>query len=300
MKTSDLFESITNRIISGLQEGVVPWKSQLREGFPSLPTNLFSGKSYSGINVLLLSMSDFSSPYWCTFNQAKNAGGTIISGSQATPIVFWDIRISNKITKENIDQQTYLSLEKIEKSNYQVRPIGRYYNLFNSEQIDGLQLPEPSRSLPLNQRLEECERIVTGYANKPNIVFRPGIPHYAPAVDEIRMPTLDSYKSSEAFYSILFHEIAHSTGHISRLNRPGVTHEKIEFGSETYAHEELVAEICASFLCGLAGIENSVLDNNISYLNNWISVLNNDKAMIIKASSEAQRAFNHITNGGSI
>jgi antirestriction protein ArdC len=300
MKSSDLCESITNRIINGLQDGHVPWRNPIKEGVPTLPTNLISGKEYTGINVLLLSMADFTSNFWCTYNQACSAGGSIKPGSESTPIVFWNIRVSHKRTKETIDHQTYLNLPKNQKLDFTVKPFGQYYSLFNADQIDGLELPPPVRNLSLNQKMTECENIVAEYSDKPKIIFKPCVPHYAPAVDEIRMPNLNEYRDSESFYSILFHEMAHSSGHTSRLNRPGVTLEKIEFGTESYALEELIAEICSSFLCGLAQIENTVLDNNISYINNWISVLNNDKYMIVKAASQAQRAFNYITKGGSI
>ncbi len=126
-----------------------------------------------------------------------------------------------------------------------------------------------------------------------------GLPVRLTCRDEVRMPELNAYKDSESFYATLYHELAHSTGHQSRLNRPGVA-GTIKFGSQDYSEEELVAEICASFLCAYTQIENKVIDNSMAYLNSWISKLSNDKFMIIKAASAAQKAFNLITKGGSI
>ena len=167
------------------------------------------------------------------------------------------------------------------------------------QNIENLEIPKPKRMLPLNQKMELCEQTVSGYKDRPSIEFKPGIACYIPSLDEVRMPELNAYKDSESFYATLFHELAHSTGHPSRLNRQGIA-GPIEFGSQDYSLEELIAEISASFLCAFTQIENKVIDNSVAYLNSWISKLSNDKYMIIKAASQAQKAFNMIVNGGSI
>jgi antirestriction protein ArdC len=298
-RTNDIFQAVTDRIIAGLEQGVIPWQNPLREGYPMLPTNLVSGKPYSGSNALLLSMNDYEIPFYATFNQIKNLGGRVKEGEVSTEIIFWDIRVAHKETREAISQDDYLALTKEQKSNYQVRPYGRFYSVFNVEQCEGLEIPKPMRKLPLNQKMELCEQVVVGYQKKPDIHFKPGVACYIPSLDEVRMPELNAYKDSESFYATLFHELGHSTGHYSRLNRPGVT-GPIEFGSQKYSVEELIAEITASFLCANCQIENKVIDNSVAYLNSWISKLSNDKYMIVKASSEAQKAFNLIVNGGSL
>ena len=147
--------------------------------------------------------------------------------------------------------------------------------------------------------MELCEDVVVGYQKKPAIEFKSGNACYIPSLDEVRMPQLNAFKDSESFYATLFHELGHSTGHHARLNRQGVT-GPIEFGSKDYSSEELIAEISASFLCAHCQIENKVIDNSVAYLNGWISKLSNDKYMIIKAASEAQKAFNLIVNKGSL
>jgi len=114
--------------------------------------------------------------------------------------------------------------------------------------------------------MELCEDVVVGYQKKPAIEFKSGNACYIPSLDEVRMPELNAFKDSESFYSTLFHELGHSTGHPDRLNRPGVS-GTIEFGSQVYSREELVAEITASFLCSFAQIENRVIDNSVAYLN---------------------------------
>lgn len=298
--SNDIFQAITDRIITGLANGDVPWQSPIRKGYPMMPTNLVTGKAYTGTNALLLSMNDFPVPYFGTFNQIKSLGGNIKPGEKATEIIFWDIRVLNRETNESISNVQYSFLPKEQKALYKVRPIGRYYFVFNVTQTEDLEFPKPTRALSLNKKMNLCEEVVAGYQGKPAIEFKKtGLACYVPKLDEVRMLELNAFKDSESFYATLFHELSHSTGHPDRLNRPGVS-GTIEFGSQVYSHEELVAEISASFLCSFAQIENKVIDNSVAYLNSWISKLSNDKYMIIKAASEAQKAFNLIVNGGSL
>lgn len=301
MKRSiDIFENVTNRIIAGLENGDLAWQSPIRKGFPMLPTNLISRKQYTGTNALLLSMNDFEVPYFATFNQIKSLGGNIKPGEMATEIIFWQILFSNRETNKCITNDLYVTLPKEQKALFKVKPIGRFYNIFNMSQTEDLDFPKPTRALSLNKKMKLCEEVVVGYQGKPAIEFKKaGIACYVPSKDEVQMPELNAYKDSESFYATLFHELGHSTGHLDRLNRPGVT-GTIEFGSQDYSAEELIAEISASFLCAHCQIENKVIDNSVAYLNSWISKLSNDKYMIIKAASEAQKAFNFITQKGSM
>ena len=109
------------------------------------------------------------------------------------------------------------------------------------------------------------------------------------------MPALNSFDSSEEYYSVLFHEIAHSTGHETRLNRKGIT-ELSRFGSHSYCFEELVAEMTSAFLCSSVGIENTI-DNSAAYIQGWIKALKENKKMILIAASQAQKAADYISKG---
>ena len=116
-----------------------------------------------------------------------------------------------------------------------------------------------------------------------------------PMQDVVRMPAKDTFKSSESLYSVLFHELAHSTGHETRLNRLAVGKATV-FGSEEYSKEELVAEMGAAFLCGHCGILNGTETNSAAYLQSWLNALKADPSMLVKAGSQAQKAFDYITN----
>ena len=299
MNRSDIFQKTTNRIITGLERGVVPWQDSVRKSYPILPTNLLTGRAYTGSNALLLQMHDNPIPYYLTWNQAKKLGGKIKHGEVPIEVIFWDINVTHKETREPIAHDVYLSLPKCQKLNYYVRPIGRFYSVYNVSQTEGLDIPKPMRELPLNQKLELCEQVVLGYQSKPVIQHKPGIASYVPSLDEVWMPEINAYEDSESYYSVLFHELGHSSGHRDRLNRPGVT-GSIKFGSQEYSEEELVAEITANFLCAHCQIMNKVIDNSLAYISSWISELRNDKYMIIKAANQAQKAYNLIINGGSL
>lgn len=116
---------------------------------------------------------------------------------------------------------------------------------------------------------------------------------YHPAQDCVYLPEVRAFQSDEDYYATQFHELIHSTGHPSRLSRLGITNPII-FGSHTYAKEELVAEMGASFLCGRAGIENKVIENSAAYIDNWMRRIRKDHALVVQAASQAQKAADYV------
>ena len=171
-------------------------------------------------------------------------------------------------------------------------PLLRYYTVFNVAQTEGVEIPK-AEVREFNS-IDECERIVSGMPNPPKIAFGGNQAFYVPSRDLIALPVRERFDSAEEFYSTMLHEMVHSTGHISRLHRKGIHESGVGFGSETYSQEELVAEIGASFLNAKAGIVGHTLTNSASYIANWLSVLRNDKRMIIVAAGQAQKAADYI------
>lgn len=271
-------EIVTNKIIEQLDKGVVPWKKPWTGGFP---INFVSKRPYSGINVLLLTISPFSSPFWMTYKQAKEKGGYIKKGEKSTLIVY-----RNTICKKEENEDG----EETTKSY----SLLRYYNVFNYEQTDGLENPFTEEEANEINPINCCEEVISNFQDKPIIKFEGTQALYSPSTDTIKSPKRQTFISAEAYYSTLFHELIHSTGHSFRLDR---TSFKTEFGSEPYAKEELVAEIGASFLCGYCSIENSTLENSAAYIAGWLKKLKDDKRFIISAASLAQKAVNYIQKG---
>jgi antirestriction protein ArdC len=269
---STVYQIVTEQIIQQLESGVAPWH---KPWTTEAPRNLVSGVPYHGINVFLLASHGFGSAYWLTYKQAIERGGNVRKGSKGSKVVFW------KIGRRNVETDE----ETTEKKSF----VLRYYTVFNVEQCEGIAAPGTSK--PVNP-IEECERIVSGMPNPPAMA-QDARAWYRPSTDTVGMPSRSAFESSEAYYSTLFHELTHSTGHPSRLGREGI--EKLNsFGSESYSKEELIAEMGAAMLAGIAGIERKTLANSASYLKSWIDVLKSDSKMVVSAASQAQKAADYI------
>jgi antirestriction protein ArdC len=268
---STVYQIITDRILDCLSNGVVPWRKPWRT---EAPKNLISGKDYRGVNVLLLHAAPFESPHWLTFNQARTLGGVVKKGERGTPVVFW------KITE---DREKRDRRGQAEKSF-----LLRYYTVFNVTQCQGVEAP-PAISRPAFNPIEECDRIVRDFAGRPRIVHGGGQACYVPSQDRIQIPPRESFTSAPEFYSTLFHELVHSTGAATRLDRKGVT-EPASFNSHSYSFEELIAECGAAFLCAQGGVSAATLDNSAAYIASWAKALRNDPKMIVNASGQAAKA----------
>jgi len=280
----DLYQTVTDQILTMLESGVVPWRSPiLGRSSAGYPRNLNSGKQYRGVNVFMLAFAAYAkgygSSYWLTFNQAKERGGNVRKGEKSSMVVFWK-------QYETTDKQTG-DPTKI--------PVLRYYNLFNVEQVEGIEIPDAVKFEPIAfNPIDTAEKIAAGYAGGPAVDHDGGQKaFYRPATDSVHMPQRTRFASVEEYYSTLFHELSHSTGHSSRLDRKLDTAPK-PFGSPDYGKEELVAEMSAAFLSSHAGIQPAVIENQAAYLAGWCKQLKEDKKLVISAAGQAQRAADWI------
>jgi antirestriction protein ArdC len=174
-------------------------------------------------------------------------------------------------------------------------PLVRVHTVFNLEQTTGIEPPMDSGK-PGLQPIEHCETLVAYMPERPTIQHGAARAAYIPQLDVIHMPHLACFDAPEAYDSTLIHELTHSTGHASRLNRATLTDLR-PFGSTNDSKEELVAEMGASFLCGVCGIENQTVDNSAAYIASWLRVLNHDRQMLIVAAAQAQRAADYMQGG---
>src|SRR5260370_5452055 len=165
----------------------------------------------------------------------------------------------------------------------------RYYTVFNLEQTEGL---KALLRLPSAFPIESAEEIVKGTPNPPAFEqdFRAA---YIPSRDTVTMPSRTAFRSQAEYYSTLFHELTHSTGHAKRLGREGIDKHQA-FGSEDYSKEELVAEMGSAMLCGVAGIEQATIGNSAAYLRGWINRLKADSRLVISSARAAQEAADYI------
>jgi antirestriction protein ArdC len=274
------YEIVTETIIKQLESGVAPWRKPWRT---RTPVNLVSKKEYRGINIFLLAFQGHGSRYWLTYRQALSLGGNVKKGERGSKVVFWKIdeyRKQNGTTGEIENHKSVLL---------------RYYTLFNAEQCEEIDSPDP---VPEICPIEQCESIVHSMSNAPALE-QEAQACYRPLIDTVGMPARSAFHSSEEYYSTLFHELTHSTGHASRVARDGIMNHN-PFGSEDYSKEELVAEMGAAMLCGIAGIESQTLGNSAAYVQSWINRLKSDSRLVVSAAAQAQKAADYILGKAAI
>jgi len=211
-------EIITDRIVKLLEAGTVPWhKPWANRGDDSFPRNAVTKRHYRGINVFILASQSYGSPVWFTFREAERLGGHVRKGEHGTPIIFWK----------------WLRRE-VEKTNGDVAelhfPMLRYYTVFNAEQTEGCRLPadaKPSDTPPFSP-IEACEAVYANMPNRPKLERGATVAitrgrrfeaYYTTGSDMVVMPRCEAFDSPEFYYSVLFHELTHSTGAVHRLNR---------------------------------------------------------------------------------
>ena len=227
-----VYEIITNKIIEQLEKGTVAWRKPWQGG--DIPMNFVTKKQYRGLNIFLLASAGFSCPYWASFKQINKLGGKVKKGAKSNIIIYWKILDVEDRNKKGEDIS-----KKI--------PLLRYYRVFNLEQTEGIEYEVKKRNI---NTIDECEDVVNCFLDKPKINHNEARAYYSPNLDYINMPKKDLFDNAESYYSTLFHELTHSTGAENRVNRKSVV-EASYFGSENYSKEELVAELGASFLCGI-------------------------------------------------
>lgn len=278
------YEKITNEIITKLESGIIPWKKPWNVNGLFTPINVANKKTYNGINLLILGCQPYASNVWGTFKQWTDKNGFVRKGEKSTTICFWTFfPKKDKNGKVEIDG----------KGREVKVPFLRYYNVFNAEQIEGIDLglytPKTVEGIEFNP-IDEAEKVVAQMPNCPMINHGGNVASYTPSLDIVRMPNKDQFNGNAEYYSTLFHELSHSTGHKSRVGRDL---NPTEFGSESYSKEELIAEISACFLCSSVGIEQT-FDNSAAYIKGWLKKLKDDKKLIISAASKAKASSEYI------
>jgi antirestriction protein ArdC len=218
----------------------------------------------------------YESPFWLTFRQALQLGGSVRKGEKSCPVVFW--------------KQTTIADK--ESGEPQKIPLLRYYHVFNVAQCDGLKIGTEPVETPINGIIKP-EEIVAHMPQRPVIKHGMTRAFYAPREDYVGLPVRERFERAEGYYATLFHELVHATGHETRLNRATLT-EKAGFGSNPYCKEELIAEMGAAFLCGQAEIAERTIDNSAAYLNGWLEQLRSDRTLIVHAAAQAQKAADFI------
>lgn len=270
---------ILNDIIARIESGKLDWTKPWGGG--GLPGNFVSKRPYSGVNLLITMWSEFSSPWYMTYKQATEKGGTVRKGEKGTHLVFWK-------------QSTYEKKDAAGETKTAQAFLLRYYTVFNADQIDGIEFPAPKA---INEEMRPLSHI-TGLADKIGVKFEErnqDRAFYSPASDQIVLPLQSQFSSDDNFAHTFLHELVHSTGHVSRLDRFTKNKESYGYMGGAYAYEELVAEIGQSFLCAELGVRPDI-QNSSAYIQGWAARIKKEPEIILKAAGAAQKALNFITS----
>lgn len=284
MSKSDLYQSVTDRIIAALQAGTPPWVCPWAPG-PGLatPANLGSGRPYRGINVLLLNLQAATRGYalnrWLTYRQALALGAQVRRGEEGTPVVFFKMLEVEGAAASCVDDDAGIDRKVV--------PLLRAFTVFNAAQIEGLPgelLPKPAA--PDWSPLAAAEEVLR---QSGALIHHGGVQaYYSPLKDVIWLPEPTRFTCAEDYYRVALHELTHWSGHAARCNRPLQGRQHIE----AYAFEELVAEMGSAFLCGHCGLPASL--QHASYVDHWLQALRNDRRLIFTAAALAQKASDYL------
>ena len=297
-----IYKMITEKILATMKKDGLFWRKKWDAGKAYVARSYPAQKAYNGINWFILTMManlnfGYSSPYFMTYKAIKKAGGNVRRKAEKWPVVFYTMIF--KHNDKRILEQQFENLTKEEKQKATIFPVIQYYSVFNGQDVEGVDLPKTkaeesilAKSEP--EAIESAERIVEGMQNRPDIDHGNRTAHFVPSSDKIDMPHKKAFDNAQDYYSVLFHELVHSTGHKSRLNREMTGDED----SKEYIFEELIAELGASYLCAEAGILYHTLNDSAVYLKHYSGLLKeyleDDNKFFLKAAAQAQKAVDYI------
>ena len=312
--TNEICEMVTNIVIEGLEKGICPWiKPWASAEIGGVPKNYNYKSEYNGSNQLILTTikvaKNYSTNFWVTYKGARALDGNVKKGEKGSPVVYWNFikydADGNRIPKGNPNNV------EVAKSI----PFLKYFSVFNLDQCEGIEMPEIKKPKKVSELkvLKDAQAIVDGYdKNEKSLDIKiqdSDRAYYNPSDDMIVTPTMrqavEKAKSvgqsvndgKQHFYSTMFHEMIHSTGHKSRLSRDGITDMNF-FGSHEYSKEELVAEIGSAILCFKAGLTSErVMDNTSAYCKSWAKKLKSDPKWIVWAGGRATTGAKYVLNG---
>ncbi|EEB83859.1 ArdC family protein [Roseobacter sp. GAI101] len=278
----DIYQKVTDKIIADLEKGQLtwlkPWSTGNLDGRIVKPLR-HNGMPYNGINVLMLWAASveagYVSPHWMTFKQAKELGANVRKGERGSLVVY-----ANSITKAEEQDDGSEEERKI--------PFMKGYSVFNVDQIEGLPEQFCTKPEPIIDGVERIAHADAFFA-ATNADLRHGgnRAFYSGGSDHVQMPAFESFRSPEAYYATLAHELTHWTKHKTRLDRE---FGRKKWGDEGYAKEELVAELGAAFLCADLALTPEAGEDHAAYIQSWLKVLKDDKRAIFSAAAHAQRA----------
>ncbi len=290
----DLFQDTTESMISLLGKGIIPWRKVW--GAYGTPRNQSTLRSYAGINMILMSNTEHPIPYFMSFKQVKKLKGSVKKGAKAKHTLYSTLHLKNE-AGQIITKDEALALQSRELP-FQTTIELEYSNVFNVDDITGIDFDFPKVEVIPKEQKEECELLIQNIPNPPEV--EPDGEHtswYDATADTIHVPYFEQFDSLAIYYTVLFRYLIQSTGHEKRLARKG---EFDVFKKPTYSEEELIIDIGAAFLCAQVGIDYEASMNHLysehleADLNGWKQALKGDKFLLFSAAAQAQKAVNYV------
>jgi antirestriction protein ArdC len=283
------YDRVTERILDLMNSGLCPWRQPWSTKLEP-PQNFATHRHYSGMNFFMLSMSGYQSPYFMTFRQIQEHGGSVRKGSHGFPVIYWGTTETE--AKDAPGESTEVPAGDASNTpKNKLIPFLRSYHVFNAEQIEGIKFPAVENAGDNRfDPIARAEEIIGNWKDGPETLHGYSAAYYRPSEDKIFLPHPQTFASPIDYYATRFHEMGHATGAPKRLDRGFSSH----FGSQEYSREELVAEMTSAFLCSKCGIDNNVIRNQAAYLKGWMKAISDDHRLIVMAAGQAQRAANYI------
>ncbi len=302
-KQNEIFDKVNKLVIEGLKKDGMQWFKPWKGGQENSPFNLATNRYYNGFNIFMLNCVMKAEGYefnqWLTFKQISAKGGKVIKGSKSTEVYFWQIGYFDNKTGKFVSPKAVKGINTSEKladgkDRYRKTFSVRFYKVFNVAQTEGIEPMQLEKVITdvVNEPLEVADNLVKNYVENQNgfeIKHGQSGAYYSPSRDFVNMPHLETFVDSDSYYKVLFHELAHSTGHNSRLNRKSMQDIQ-RWGDNVYAQEELVAEISAMYLVGLLGLNpKSDETNSQAYIKGWCTHLADKPQECIYAMQQATK-----------
>lgn len=290
-------QAMLDVLLQNIEQNPVKWQ----KGWYALdvPYNGATGKNYNGLNSLFLDAVSHTRGYkdlrWVTFNQAKELGAKIKAGERASEVFYWS-RYDTK-TKKQFEPKTIKNLSEEEQQQYMkdnVRAVLKFYQVFNAEQCNYFPISSRSGGMSAEEQAVQNKRIDSIIKNSAAPIYYDGKnqAYYSPRLDSIHLPAIESFNQKTDYYATALHEISHSTGHPSRLNRD----LSGGFGSDSYAIEELRAELASVFMQVELGInlKDAEVTNHSAYLSSWLEQVKKDSTVFYRAAADAGKISDYI------
>ena len=301
-KIEEKRKKVVDTLISFIEQDPTQWEAGWYRAPSVSPMNGKTQKNYKGLNAFYLyviaAMKGYRDPRWLTFNQVKELGGNVRNGEKSSEVFFWTWY--DKKTKKPFEAKTLEGMSEEEKLEYKkenVRPVIKFYQVFNGQQCENIPEYEvvQTPTMAEEERARQNDLIETVIANsEAPIQYNGGNrAYYSPMSDSIHLPEIKDFKTMQDYYATALHEIAHSTGHESRLNRS----LKGMFGSPDYAREELRAELASVFMQTELGIsvEGKHFENHGAYLASWLKAVKDNPKEFYSAASDAEKIADYVS-----